>query len=80
MERQRWVKEGIICRQAEFRGNIERPGLIGLKNKTVFHSKYCRPVRNSQGESMPGAKDQIKGLSPRPLVKTSERFKAMSPM
>lgn len=43
------LKKEMFYFQAEFTGNVERPGIAGLKNKIVIHLKYFYAVRNCQG-------------------------------
>lgn len=51
-------KETSVYKQ-NAKGNIQRPGLTELKNKTIFHPKYYQPLKNSQGDMRHETKDQI---------------------
>lgn len=66
----------MLSFQVGFPGNILNPGLDGLENKSLSHSKATQRVKHSKGKNQPNKKYQIKVVVVRHFVKTSERLKA----
>lgn len=62
--------------QVEFTENILKPGLDGLENKSLSHSKATQRAKHSKRKNRPYNKYQIKVVVVRCFVMTSERLKA----